>query len=334
MKKIIKKLLPQRIKNLLIKYKDQLSLKKAYNLDKKRFSKSAFGMAKDLNVENLEAKIIFHYHSIEKGLSNTNFRYGFGERAYTQLIKTMNEFVQKGFNTESIAFQTGLSVLSEYVLKHKDTNINTDFIENSIKRLSNTNPINELGGIYTLHSNEVIENSRANYEILALNRFSVRDFDSKPIDINLINKALNIAKKAPSVCNRQPWHNHVIRDKSLIKLTLDIQGGFTGHGNNIDTLILITSNNNYLSNYTERNQGFTDCGMYAMSLIHSLQYLGLATCALNANLTINNDFKVRNILSIPENQNLVMFIAVGNYDKVFMVPKSPRFDIETKTTYH
>ena len=34
--------------------------------DRKRFSKSAFNIVKERNQENIEAKIIFHYHSLEK----------------------------------------------------------------------------------------------------------------------------------------------------------------------------------------------------------------------------------------------------------------------------
>ena len=334
MKKILERLLPRSILDLIKKYKAKINLKKAYKLDRARFSKSAFNIVKNRNQENLEAKIIFHYHSLEKGLSNINFREGFGERAYKPLIKTMHEFSQKGFNKNSIAYQSGLSVLQEYVLRHESTDVDTSFITEEIKKLSESNSIQQLGGVFNLSKKEVVESSLGDFKSLALNRFSVRDFSNKPIELDIIKEALNIAKKTPSVCNRQPWHNYIIRDKNLIKSVLKVQGGFTGHGNNIDTLILVASNNNYLSNYTERNQGFTDCGMYSMSLIYSLQYLGLATCALNANLNLDRDSKVRKMLDVPESQNLVMFIAVGQYEDKFKVPKSPRDDISTKTTYY
>jgi nitroreductase len=289
---------------------------------------------KNRNQENLEAKIIFHYHSLEKGLSNINFRAGFGKNAYTQLIDTMHLYDKKGFDKKSIAYQSGLSVLNEYVIKHENSNVNTDVLKKEIQNLAYQNNIYNLGGVYNLQKKEVVEKSKGDFKSLALNRFSVRDFANKKIDVDLINQALNIAKKTPSVCNRQPWHTYVIRNKDLINSVLEVQGGFRGHGNNLDTLILVASNNNYLSNYTERNQGFTDCGMYSMSLIYSLQYFGLATCALNANLPLDRDYTARKILKIPDNQNLVMFIAVGEYEDTFKTPKSPRDDISTKTTFY
>ena len=71
-----------------------------------------------------------------------------------------------------------------------------------------------------------------------------------------------------------------------------------------------------------------------MSLIYSLQYLGLATCALNANLSINKDCLIRDLLHIPESHNLIMFIAVGEYEDDFKVPKSTRDDVESRSTFY
>lgn len=330
MKKIIKKIMPGYFVYLL----KSLRLGKAYRIDKKRFLKSAFNLVKTRNQENLEAKIIFHYHSLEKGLSNVAFREGFGEYAYTELIKTLKQYVDNGYDRNNIAFQTGLSVLNEYVIKHQSSQFNTNFIEKSIKEITDTPSDSNLGGVFVLKKENIIKKSKSNFEDLALNRFSVRDYSPNPVKIDLINQALNIAKKTPSVCNRQPWHTYVIRNKKLINDSLAIQSGFRGHGKNLDTLILVTSNNNFLYDYQERNQGFIDSGMYSMSLIYSLQYLGLATCAMNTNMTFEKDRNLRELLKIPNNQNLIMFIAIGTYEDEFKVPKSSRDIIEKKTTYY
>ena len=332
MKRLIRRILPKKVKVLLGKFLSKIVVRKAYSLDRKRFSKSAFNMTKKRNKDNLEAKITFHYHSLEKGLSNSNFRLGFGEYAYIQLIEAMQDFRKKLFNQTSIAYQSGLSVLNEYVSKHKGTEIDTTLIKCQLNMLSNSKPIKNLGGVFTFKKEELLKYCKLDFENLANHRFSVRDFGKDAVDINTIFRALDIAKKTPSVCNRQPWHSYIIRNKDLIYKVLSIQGGLTGQGKNLDTLLLICSNNFHLSNYTERNQGFADCGMYSMSLIYALQYLGLATCSLNANLTLNGDNKIRELLNIPFNQNLIMFIAVGHYAEEFKVPKSPRYYVKTNST--
>ena len=220
--KFIKMIIPNILLNRIRKYRSIRQIKKAYNIDRIRFQHSAFDIVKTTNQENLEARIIFHYHSLEKGLSNVSFREGFGERAYTQLINSMEQYTTKGFDRNSIPFQTGLSVLSEYLKRHKDSQMNLNYIKNKFNMLS----INQN---YTIKKETVLLNSKSDVKSLALNRFSVRDFSKKPINLNTIEQALVIARKTPSVCNRQPWHSHIIRDKNLIDKVLNIQKGLKGY---------------------------------------------------------------------------------------------------------
>jgi len=325
MKKIIKILLPSVIADLLRYLRNMYLLNKSYNIDKNRYRKSAFGIKLNNNQENLEAKITMNYHSIEKGLSNINFREGFGKSAYTELIETMKEFFNAGYDTESIVFQNALSVLDQYVKRHSNTIINTKHIEEIINKYK-TKELKSTGGVNSFKKQSVDFYLNSNFETLALNRHSVRDYSNKSVDISLIEKAISIAAKTPSTCNRQPWFNYVIREKKLINDVLNVQGGLGGFGNNIDTLILITSNNHSLQKYSERNQGFIDAGMFSMSLIYALQYLGLATCALNAVFSIKKDKEIRKILDIPFSQNLIMFVSVGNYPENFYAAKSLRYD--------
>jgi nitroreductase len=332
MKIFIKKILPISFVNKLKKYILLINGKRLYKIDRIRFQNSAFNIVKNRDKENLEAKIIMHYHSLEKGLSSINFREGFGKTAYTELINTMFEYKNKGFDLNSMAFQSGLSVLNEYIIIHKNTKIDTDEIKKLLNNLF-VGKLDNTGGVYVLSNESFINNGQKKFKDLANSRYSVRDYSIEAVDIELINEALKISEKTPSVCNRQPWFSYVIRNKETIKSILEIQNGFKCHGNNIDTLILITSNNNFLSSFNERNQGFVDAGMYSMTLIYSLHSLGAATCALNAMFSFSNDRKIRRLLKIPNNQNLIMFIAVGNYLESFKVPKSSRETFSKKVMY-
>jgi nitroreductase len=321
-------------KNLIMKLKDRYLLKKAYRIDRKRFQKSAYDLVKQPNQTNVEAQIIYHYHSLEKGLSNINFREGFGKSAYTKLMDALRVFGQLGYDKNSFAFQSGISTLQAYIKKHEKTDIDTTFMQDFINSLGDFSQIKPLGGVFNFNKEEVLKASKKDFKSVALSRFSVRDYSEEPVDESLINQALEIAKKTPSVCNRQPWHTHIIRNKDLIDKVITLQGGLRGQGHNMDTLILVTANNLYFTDYIERNQGFSDAGMYAMSLMYALHYMGLATCPLNADFHIDVDKKMRQLLNIQSYENLVMFISVGHYDKTFKSPKSPRDDIKSRTTYY
>jgi len=186
--------------------------------------------------------------------------------------------------------------------------------------------------VYNLSRKDIIFKTHVDFESLSQYRFSVRDFSNEALNLSDIEKAIRISQKTPSVCNRQPWHTYLIRDKEVISNLLLLQGGLTGQGSNIDSLILVTSDNNSLNTYRERNQGFVDSGMYSMSLLYAFASLGIAGCPLNANMPFRNENRVRNIMSIPSHQNLTMFIAIGGYPENFNVPKSKRFSLDTILT--
>ena len=67
-------------------------------------------------------------------------------------------------------------------------------------------------------SNQTIKEMKLNsekfYKLISKRR-SVRDFDNKSFDINIINNAILAAGTAPSGANLQPWHFVVIKNKDI-----------------------------------------------------------------------------------------------------------------------
>ena len=63
---------------------------------------------------------------------------------------------------------------------------------------------------------DIIKKSKKFYEIISKRR-SVRDFDSKKIDLKIIKNAILSAGSAPNGANLQPWHFVIIKDKKIKK---------------------------------------------------------------------------------------------------------------------
>ena len=63
---------------------------------------------------------------------------------------------------------------------------------------------------------DIIIKSKKFYEIISKRR-SVRDFDSKKIDLKIIKNAILSAGSAPNGANLQPWHFVIIKDKKIKK---------------------------------------------------------------------------------------------------------------------
>ena len=63
---------------------------------------------------------------------------------------------------------------------------------------------------------DIVKKSKKFYEIISKRR-SVRDFDSKKIDLKIIKSAILSAGSAPNGANLQPWHFVIIKDNKIKK---------------------------------------------------------------------------------------------------------------------
>ena len=63
---------------------------------------------------------------------------------------------------------------------------------------------------------DIVKKSKKFYEIISKRR-SVRDFNSKNIDLKIIKNAILSAGSAPNGANLQPWHFVIVKDKKIKK---------------------------------------------------------------------------------------------------------------------
>lgn len=326
MRTLVKKILPERILELIRKVRQQTSVNKLYRYDKKRLLKYAYSLNKHYNQENLRAKITFHYHAIEKGLSNANLRLGFGERAFKELFWAMDEYISKSYSIDDYRFQSAISVIISYVKLHKSHNFYVDWVEEYMakysKYLSQGNE--ELGGYKLLSSYELPQFDKLGFKDLVQNRYSVRDFGSIPLNDSQVYEAIDIASKSPSACNRQCWKVRYIKSIDKIQHTVKLQGGLIGNGENLTNLLLVTADKQYTNGGHERNQTYIDGGIFTMSLLYALTSVNIASCTLNANFDMKREIEIRNLLNVNDSEDFIAFIAIGNYPKEFKVAKSPK----------
>lgn len=301
--------------------------------DRKRFL-TYYSKDKSSELEHIKAKMIFYSHSLEKGLSRECIRLGFGEKVVNNLLRYMQKYGVLGFNKNDKCYLNSVSVMRKYLELHNDHRYNLKYISPSynelIKEIKKSN--SEIGGVLEFNLEDRIDREKVDFKYLALNRYSIRDYDSTDIDLELINEAIFIATKSPSVCNRQSVRVYVISEKKKIEETLKIQGGFKGYPTP-PCLILITSDIRDFIDISERNQPYIDGGIFSMSLLYALEYQGFATCVLNAMFNYKKSQSVRKLLDIPQSENLILFLSVGNFKNNYTVPKSFRYPIQEITKY-
>ena len=325
MKKILLKIIPAVLLRYYRKYKAYISLVSAYKSDLKRYMAYSASYQTDLDETMLLGRIIANAHVIEKGLSFKEIKIGFGRDRVLELFRLIDLYIDSGFMIENKMLKSSLSIIEEYILFHKSKQYNIEEIEK--KYLSyNVPKISSYGGVYEFQKQELIDKSKEDFETFAQYRFSVRNYSEEKVNMDLVMKAIKLAQKSPSVCNRQSTRVYIVNDKDKKREILDIHQGNRGFGHLADTLIIISSDLRVFYGESERNQPFTDSGLFSMSLMYSLFYYGLASCPINWNVDKKNDESLRKIVSIPENEQIIMIITVGNFPKQLSVAKSQRLD--------
>ena len=297
-----------------------------FRYDHNRFRAHRFNKLRSATREQLESKLTFHAHAIEKGLSHTDIRYGFGKEALRSLAEGIDMYKRRGYDSTRKPYLNAMSTLKAYVDLHtaagQDVTYVRDEFGSMFKDISDCN--SDLGGAVPVTSKEKRNNKQKNFKDLFVGRSSIREYADSDVDLRRIENAIQLATKSPSICNRQAARVHVLDDKSQIKEALRVQGGLNGYPTPPVLLVITTDNAGFLHRQ-ERNQVYVDGGIFAMALLLALEYEGVAACSLNTMFSIRQDKAARRLLNIPPSENIIMFISAGNFKPHVRVPKSFRF---------
>lgn len=328
-KQVLPRPVQRAIKGALLKYREHTT----HVYDKKRFQRYRFRGVDYATQSQLEGKLIYHAHAIEKGLSHDQIRLGFGKAALKGLSAALRMYELKGYDKNRDIFKNALSVLKAYIGLHEDRGYDIEYLDPLLGHFVEDARTcsDDSGGAMVITKESKENNQTKNFKELFSTRYSVRTYSEEEVDISKIRSAISLALKAPSVCNRQSGRVHILTDQTLIGRVLHQQGGIGGYPTPPILLVVTTDTSMFLS-LEERNQIYTDGGLLSMALLLCLEYEGLAACPLNAMLPVKKEKAIRRYASLPENENIVMFISVGNFKQNNNVPKSFRLKQSNITT--
>ena len=177
---------------------------------------------------------------------------------------------------------------------------------------------------YPRHENE---SSNVGYDALkelARQRRSVRWFQDKPVPRELIDKAMDIARQAPSACNRQPFFFNAFDDHEFVRQVAELPGGTKGFAHNFPVVIAVIGE---LRNYygeRDRHVIYIDAALAAMSFMLAAETLGLSTCCINWPDIEEDELRADQLLRLEPDQRPIFFLAVGFADKMGGIPFSQK----------
>lgn len=274
----------------------------------------------------LEAKIIMHYHVLEKGITMPNRRIPFGVNVAKALVSLLRDFEQSYGLTKQV--ERGMAVLKDYFDIHRGAGVpEEELVE--ISKFFAEHP--------TVVASKQLHFSRQDYyamknepfPIFAAGRHTIRNYSSTPIDDSKIKEAVKLAMTAPSACNRQHVRVRCIRNHDVCKQVLELQGGNRGFGHLADKVLIVTSElQAEVGGTRERYDAYVNGGIFLMNLCYAMTYFEIAHCILTASMERETDSKVRSLGNIPDSEVIVAMLCCGEPTDEFDVASSPRREVD------
>jgi nitroreductase len=283
----------------------------------------------------LEALIFVHFHKIEKTLALPEPPELFGTSYLGPLLDLLEAWAKEVGDFEAVVFRAACGALSGY-RGRVGARLEREFpelaarLDRELGRYGPSRAIPVDEGTHRLTAAELrAAVGDIDFERLARLRHSVRNFAPDPVPEEVITRAVEIAQRTPSVCNRQAWRVHVYTAPEDKEIVLRTQDGNAGFGHLAARVLLISSDTRVYVTSGERHQAYVDGGMFAMTLVYALQAEGIVSCCLNLCNYFFQDVAVHRACRIPPWEIPIMMIAIGYPAPEYRVAASARLDTDS-----
>ena len=274
------------------------------------------------NKVDLENRLLVGGHIIEKGITMPDRRYGFGQGVVRMMLSLCNKYIDR-YGTDSEQLLYAIDDLREYLDIHQTAKyeLPSDIVKNIVE-------IQKIGGqdfklvnCLDVKKSDFFKET-GNFKDFAYSRHTSRWFNGEPVEDDLITKAIDLARTAPSACNRQSIKVYVVAGEKKEQV-IGLQNGNRGFGDNIGQMLIISSNQ---IDWDEefRTSAYLDGGIFTMNLLYALHYFKICACTLNAHLNVRKQAKLRKIVGMEKAEIPVCFIAIGKPKERMRIAKSRR----------
>lgn len=251
--------------------------------------------------EARQARWLMTAHRLEKGMALKSPRPGFGGDAAAQLRQLLDEAAD---SRQDWAWQSAQRTLERHRLHLAGHPVALPMDQWSREDLRAA--------------------AQSGFESLVTSRRSVRQFAGGDLPPGALERAVRLALHSPSVCNRSGARVWATTDPLLRQRMLTHQNGHHGFATDASALLVISVRPAVFNSPEERHQGWIDGGLFSMTLIHALHHQALGTCCLNWCVSPRVDALFKREAGLPQDEMVVMLLAVGNLLPHYTVAHSPR----------
>ncbi|WP_119696981.1 nitroreductase family protein [Microbacterium halotolerans] len=172
------------------------------------------------------------------------------------------------------------------------------------------------------------------FEALVAQRRSVRWYEEREIPRELIDKALLLARQAPSACNRLPYEFRIFDSPEMVRTVSDIPFGTAGYGHNIPAIAVVVGKLESYFSPRDRHAVYVDGSLAAMQFMLGLETLGLSSSVINWPDFEPLERKMQKTIGLDLTDRVVMLIAFGYAHPEGMVPHSKKKELDTFRRYN
>jgi len=310
---------------------NRLSLKLYYLFDSsfdREFEFTMMGRIKALSQNYEGADTSAHFrcciHRLEKGIYHPERKEIFGFGIIDELTDEL-EGMKSKTPIDSSELNWGMSVIDLYL-----SYVDNDKARYCRKLISSIESV-DYGRELVTHEN--IDSPRfLGLRDVCLSRESVRFFEKKDVPHSLLDAAVEIAREAPSACNRQPFQLYPLTSKAKIMEIGRLAPGTSGFLENIPMLIPVVGCLESFRHFRDRHLIYTDSGLFMGHLVLALESLGLSSCILNWTPDWDNDRKAISKLELTKDKTIICLIAVG-FKGSEVSPKSDKKSVRNILRY-
>lgn len=283
----------------------------------------------------LLAQLIMATHVVEKGLSMPERRLGFGREAVRTTMGLADGF-EKDYGPAESQVEHAAAVIGTYRAIHENWAGKSadEAFWKEVDAFLGRHPGKSGAGVVHWTKRAFYADKDSPFPAFAASRHSVRNYGPGRVDIARIREAVALAACTPSACNRQYVRVHCLGGKSRIAAVLALQNGNRGFGHLADKLLVVTADLEAIAGEGERNDLFTNGGMFLMTLAFSLHYHGIAHCILNWSRPPETDAELRRLVELKDSESVVALIVCGEAPDEFDVAESPRKDVSELFVEH
>ena len=280
-----------------------------------------------INKSHDVAELIRYTHSMEKGLCISNPKLGYGHEKQEHMLTLLSKLKDEKSVAATEAKNMAVMSLRRYLEYHDAKNYSDAMIE-KIKGALADYPETSCcyGGTVEINKSDLKFNTEE-IERFFNTRHSIRDFEKTPVNEEDLKKALVLAQRAPSACNRQGYRAYVLNHDQSLQYAKKL-AGIGGFAEDVGRFIMITGK---LSAYREDeiNQYIVSASMYAAYLTLTLHLYGIGACVVQRPVFYTKEWNnLRNKFSIPADEQIICLLAIGNLKDKMTVPMSYRLDQE------